>query len=64
MKQGHVKYVLDHDPDQEIFVTPAKRDPQLYVKRRGNIFFISRLISAGFEVAEPIRDKGIDLLRL
>jgi len=60
-EQGHAVTFLDHDPDQEIFVTSAKRDPQL-TEIAGKHLLISRLISAGFEVAEPIRDKGIDLL--
>ncbi len=40
---------------------PSLKDSQL-VEIAGKHLLISHLVAAGFEVAEPIRDKGIDLI--
>jgi hypothetical protein len=47
---------LDEDP-----LSPSSSDSQL-VEIAGKHLLISRLVAAGFEVAEPLRDKGIDLI--
>jgi hypothetical protein len=47
---------LDDDP-----LVPNKNDSQL-VEIAGKHLLISHLVAAGFEVAEPIRDRGIDLI--
>jgi hypothetical protein len=60
-QKGHTVTYLDHDPDEKKAVSAVRPDSQL-TEIAGKHLLISRLISAGFEVAEPIRDKGIDLL--
>ena len=69
-REGHTITLLDFDPDQDLDTgtstdpnrtAPDRKDTQL-TEIAGKHLLISRLISAGFEVAEPIRDKGIDLL--
>ena len=47
---------LEEDP-----LDSAGKDSQL-VEIAGKHLLISRLVAAGFEVAEPLRDKGIDLI--
>lgn len=42
-------------------LAPDESDSQL-VEIAGKHLLISRLVAAGFEVAEPLRDKGIDLI--
>jgi len=60
-EKGHTITFLHHNPDHEQSATPSTKDSQL-TEIAGKHLLISRLISAGFEVAEPIRDNGIDLL--
>jgi len=60
-RNGHSVTLLDQDPDGELSIAPPKRDSQL-TEIAGKHLLISQLISAGFEVAEPIRDNGIDLI--
>ena len=52
-KNGHTVTLLEGEPD--------KGDSQL-TEIAGKHLLISRLVAAGFEVAQPLRDKGIDLV--
>jgi hypothetical protein len=58
-QKAHSVTLLEGDPvaDDE----PPVGDSQL-VEIAGKHLLISRLVSAGYEVAEPLRDKGIDLI--
>jgi hypothetical protein len=62
-RNGHTVTLLDHDPDldEDDLHEPSKPDSQL-TEIAGKHLLISRLVAAGFEVAEPLRDKGIDLV--
>jgi hypothetical protein len=53
--------LLEGEPDLDDPLDPEKQDSQL-VEIAGKHLLISHLIAAGFEVAEPLRDKGIDLI--
>ena len=59
--KGHKITLLEGPCDDEDPLEPAEKDSQL-VEIAGKHLLISRLVAAGFEVAEPIRDKGIDLI--
>jgi len=59
--QGHTITLLDGEPDMEDPLVPGGGDSQL-TEIAGRHLLISRLVAAGFEVAEPLRDKGIDLV--
>ena len=60
-QNGHTVTLLDHDPDEDDALEPSKPDSQL-TEIAGKHVLISRLVAAGFEVAQPLRDKGIDLV--
>jgi len=60
-KKGHTVTLLEGDPDEGDPLIPGKGDSQL-TEIAGKHLLISRLVAAGFEVAEPLRDKGIDLV--
>ena len=59
--KGHAVTLLGSEPDGDDPLDPETQDSQL-VEIAGKHLLISRLVSAGFEVAEPLRDKGIDLI--
>jgi len=59
--EGHSVTLLDHDPDEDFPVFSPSGDSQL-TEMAGKHLLISHLVAAGFEVAEPLRDKGIDLV--
>lgn len=60
--RGHSITLLEGDCDlNDDPLDPAGKDSQL-VEIAGKHLLISRLVAAGFEVAEPLRDKGIDLI--
>jgi hypothetical protein len=60
-KKGHTVTLLGSEPDADDLLTAGKSDGQL-IEIAGKHVLISRLVAAGFEVAEPLRDKGIDLV--
>jgi hypothetical protein len=60
-KEGTSVTVLTGAPDADDPLSADPDDSQL-VEIAGKHLLISRLIAAGYEVAEPIRDKGIDLI--
>lgn len=60
-KNGHTVTLLEGEPDKDDSLAPDESDSQL-VEMAGKHLLISRLVAAGFEVAEPLRDKGIDLI--
>jgi hypothetical protein len=60
-KNGHTVTLMDRDPDEDDPLDPSKGDSQL-IEIAGKHLLISRLVAAGFEVAEPLRDNGIDLI--
>jgi hypothetical protein len=60
-KNGHAITLLDSDPDEEDPLALGNGDSQL-TEIAGKHLLISHLVAAGFEVAEPLRDKGIDLV--
>jgi hypothetical protein len=59
--KGHAVTLLGGEPDQDDSLDLDVRDSQL-IEIAGKHLLISHLIAAGFEVAEPLRDKGIDLI--
>ena len=59
--KGHTVTLLQGAPDEEDPFGLSEQDSQL-VEIAGKHLLISRLVAAGFEVAEPLRDKGIDLI--
>lgn len=59
--KGRSVAILTGEPDHDDPLAASESDPQL-VEIAGKHLLISRLIAAGFEVAEPLRDKGIDLI--
>jgi len=59
--KGHRVTLLEGQPDTEDPLASEGSDSQL-VEIAGKHLLISRLVAAGFEVAEPLRDKGIDLI--
>lgn len=60
-RKGHTVTLLEGEPDEDDPFVPGKSDAQL-TEIAGKHLLISRLVAAGFEVAQPLRDKGIDLL--
>ncbi len=60
-KKGHTVTLLEGEPDEDDPLVVSKVDGQL-TEIAGKHLLISRLVAAGFEVAEPLRDKGIDLV--
>ncbi|HWG18905.1 MAG TPA: hypothetical protein VG225_00145 [Terracidiphilus sp.] len=60
-KKGHTITLLPGGEDSDDPLDPTERDSQL-TEIAGKHLLISRLVAAGFEVAEPLRDKGIDLI--
>ncbi len=60
-KKGHTVTFLEGTPDANDPLVVNKSDGQL-TEIAGKHLLISRLVAAGFEVAEPLRDKGIDLV--
>jgi hypothetical protein len=59
--KGHSVTLLKGEPDEDDPLDLDGRDSQL-IEIAGKHLLISHLIAAGFEVAEPLRDKGIDLI--
>lgn len=59
--KGHTVTLLEGPSEVEDVLVPTATDSQL-VEIAGKHLLISRLVAAGFEVAEPLRDKGIDLI--
>jgi len=60
-KNGHTVTLLEGKPDKDEQISSDKGDSQL-TEIAGKHLLISRLVAAGFEVAQPLRDKGIDLV--
>lgn len=60
-KKGIKVTLLEGEPDLNDPLDAEKQDSQL-VEIAGKHLLISRLVAAGFEVAEPLRDNGIDLI--
>jgi hypothetical protein len=60
-KKGHRVTLLEGEPDGDDPLESGERDSQL-LEIAGKHLLIARLIADGFEVAEPLRDKGIDLI--
>lgn len=60
-KKGHTITLLSEDAEIDDPLDSAQHDSQL-IEIAGKHLLISRLVAAGFEVAEPLRDKGIDLI--
>jgi hypothetical protein len=59
--QGHSVRIVKDSGTRADSLAVRKKDSQL-TELGGKHLLISRLIAAGYEVAEPLRDKGIDLL--
>jgi len=59
--KGHSVTLLKGEPAMDDPLSPGETDSQL-VEIAGKHLLISRLVAAGLEVAEPLRDKGIDLI--
>ncbi len=59
--RGHSVTLLKGEADMDDPLAPGESDSQL-VEIAGKHLLISKLVAAGFEVAEPLRDKGIDLI--
>lgn len=59
--KGHTVTLIGGEPDMNDPLAPATRDSQL-TEIFGKNLLIGRLIDAGLEVAEPVRDKSIDLV--
>lgn len=60
-KKGQKVTLLEGQPDSDDPLTFSGNDSQL-VEIAGKHLLISRFVAAGFEVAEPLRDRGIDLI--
>src|ERR1700722_11854563 len=60
-KKGHSVTLLDEDSDDDDPLSANGGDSQL-LEIAGKHLLISRLVAAGFEVAEPIRDRGNELI--
>ena len=60
-KKGQTVTLLEGEPDNDEPFVSDKGDSQL-TEIAGKHLLISRLVAAGFEVAQPLRDKGIDLV--
>lgn len=59
--QGHTVTLLEGEADDSDPLDSGRGDSQL-TEIAGKHLLIAHLIEAGIEVAEPIRDKGIDLV--
>lgn len=59
--KGHTVTLLGGEPDSNDPLAPGEKDSQL-TEIFGKNLLIGHLIAAGLEVAEPVRDKGIDLV--
>lgn len=59
--KGHTVSFLTGEPDRDDPLAAPESDSQL-VEIAGKHLLISRLVAAGYEVAEPLRDRGIDLI--
>ncbi len=59
--KGHTVTLLTGEPEMDDPLAPGETDSQL-VEIAGKHLLISRLVAAGYEVAEPLRDRGIDLI--
>jgi hypothetical protein len=59
--KGNKVTQLGGAPNCDDPLDPARQDSQL-VEIAGKHLLISRLVASGFEVAEPLRDNGIDLI--
>jgi hypothetical protein len=60
-KNGHTVTLLEGKPAKDEQIDSDSGDSQL-TEIAGKHLLISRLVAAGFEVAQPLRDKGIDLV--
>jgi hypothetical protein len=60
-KKGHRVTLLEGESELDDPLESSEKDSQL-LEIAGKHFLISRLIADGFEVAEPLRDRGIDLI--
>lgn len=60
-RKGHHVTLLESEPDWNNPLQSRDKDSQL-LEIAGRHLLISHLIADGFEVAEPLRDKGIDLI--
>jgi hypothetical protein len=60
-EQNHDITLLDGDPDMEDPLDLSHDDSKL-TEVFGKNLLISHLVSAGFEVAQPVRDRGVDLV--
>jgi hypothetical protein len=59
--KGNAVTLLSGEPDMDDPLSTGESDSQL-VEIAGKHLLISRLVAAGYEVAEPLRDRGIDLI--
>jgi hypothetical protein len=60
-EQNHKVTLLDGDPDMDDPLDISHGDSQL-TEVFGKNLLISHLMAAGFEVAQPMRDRGVDLV--
>src|ERR1039458_5138028 len=60
-EQSHSVTLLDGDPEMEDPLDISHADSQL-TEVFGKNLLISHLVAAGFEVAQPVRDRGVDLV--
>ncbi|MFY9852478.1 MAG: hypothetical protein WAK26_01215 [Terracidiphilus sp.] len=60
-KKGSTVTLLDERQDSDDSLQSGQGDSQL-TEVFGKNLLISHLVTAGFEVAQPVRDKGIDLI--
>jgi len=60
-RKGHSVAVLEGDSDDPDPLEPEREDSQL-TEMAGRHLLIAHLMNAGFEVAQPLRDNGIDLV--
>lgn len=60
-RKSHTVTLLEGEPDADDSQALGDNDSQL-TEIAGKHLLISRLVAAGFEVAEPLRDRGIDLI--
>jgi hypothetical protein len=60
-KKGSTVTLLEGVPDEDDPLDPETSDSQL-TEVFGKNLLISHLVAAGFEVAQPVRDRGVDLV--
>ncbi len=58
---GHTVTLLEGEPDPDNSLPAEHGDSQL-TEVFGKNLLISHLVAAGFEVAQPVRDRGVDLV--